>query len=110
VIGSSHVESVRFAMRGQGEQVLPVTGAFIYLQGARPITDFLGGQLPLSDTGCMVVDNEFKTAVPGVYAVGDVLCNHVKQAVVAAAEGAVAAMAVEKHLHGRKQIVADWAK
>jgi thioredoxin reductase (NADPH) len=48
--------------------------------------------------------------VHGVYAVGDVLCNHVKQAVVAAAEGAVAAMAVEKHLHGRKQMMADWAK
>jgi thioredoxin reductase (NADPH) len=53
---------------------------------------------------------QLRTAVPGVYAVGDVLCNHVKQAVVAAAEGAVAAMAVEKQLHGRKQLVADWAK
>ena len=57
-----------------------------------------------------MVDNEFRTSVPGVYAVGDVLCNHVKQAVVAAAEGAVAAMAVEKHLQGRKQLAVDWAK
>jgi thioredoxin reductase (NADPH) len=39
-----------------------------------------------------------------------VLCNHVKQAVVAAAEGAVAGMAVEKLLCGRKQLVADWSK
>jgi thioredoxin reductase (NADPH) len=45
-----------------------------------------------------------------VYAVGDVLCNHVKQAVVAAAEGAIAAMAVEKQLRGRKKLVPDWSK
>ena len=110
VLGSEHVEGVRYAQRGAGEHTLPVTGAFIYLQGARPITDFLEGQLSVSDGGCLLVDNEFKTPLPGVFAVGDVLCNHVKQAVVAAAEGAVAAMAVEKHLHGRKQLVADWAK
>jgi thioredoxin reductase (NADPH) len=110
VLGSAHVEGVRYVQRGQGEHTLPVTGAFIYLQGARPITDFLTGQLPVNDTGCLLVDGEFQTALWGVYAVGDVLCNHVKQAVVAAAEGAVAGMAVDKHLHGRKQLVADWAK
>ena len=38
------------------------------------------------------------------------LCNHVKQVVVAAGEGAVAGMAVEKTLRGRRQIKADWAK
>ena len=110
ITGSGRVEAVRFAQRGQGEQVLPVTGAFIYLQGGKPVTDFLQGQLEISDSGCLVVDREYQTAVPGVFAVGDVLCNHVKQAIVAAAEGAVAGMAVEKVLRGRKQLVADWSK
>ena len=110
VLGAERVEGVRVAVRGQGEQVVPVTGAFIYLQGGKPITDFLQGQLPVSETGCLVVDREYRTALAGVYAIGDVLCHHVKQAVVAAAEGAVAAMAVEKDLHGRPQLVADWSK
>ncbi|NLG98809.1 MAG: FAD-dependent oxidoreductase [Chloroflexi bacterium] len=110
IIGNQRVEAVRFARRGQGEQVLPVTGAFIYLQGGKPITDFLAGQLDASDTGCLVVDREFQTGVPNVFAVGDVLCNHVKQAVVASAEGAVAGMAAEKALRGRKQLAADWSK
>lgn len=110
IIGTGRVEGVRFALRGQGEQVLPVTGAFIYLQGGKPITDFLQGQLDINDGGCIIVDREFQTGIPGVFAVGDVLCNHVKQAVVAAAEGAVAGMAVEKVLRGRKQLVADWSK
>ncbi len=57
-----------------------------------------------------MVDKEFQTAIPGVYAVGDVLCNHVKQVVIAAGEGAVAGMALEKALRGRRKIVVDWAK
>lgn len=110
VLGQERVEGVRVAVRGRGEQEVPVTGAFVYLQGGKPITDFLQGQLATSEAGCLGVDREYRTGLPGVYAVGDVLCNHVKQAVVAAAEGAVAGMAVEKHLHGRPQLVADWSK
>ena len=110
IVGEDKVEGVRVALRGQGEETLAVTGAFVYLQGGKPVTDFLQGQLATSETGCLVVDREFATAVPGVYAIGDVLCNHVKQAVVAAAEGAVAGMSVEKHLNGRKQLVVDWSK
>lgn len=110
VVGQERVEAIRLAPRGRPEQVLPVSGVFIYLQGNRPITDFLQGQLPTSDMGCLIVDREFQTSLPNVYAVGDVLCNHVKQAVVAAAEGAVAAMAAEKQLRGRKQLAVDWAK
>ncbi len=110
VIGQDHVEAVRVAPRGEPDQIISVTGAFIYLQGGKPVTDFLQGQLALSEAGCLNVDREYRTAIPGVYAVGDVLCNHVKQAVVAAAEGAVAAIAVDKELRGRKQLTADWSK
>jgi len=110
VIGTNRVEAVRVVPRGQPEEIISVTGAFIYLQGGKPITDFLQDQLPISDTGCLVVDKEYQTALPGVYAVGDVLCHHVKQAVIAAAEGTVAAIAIEKQLHHCKQLVADWAK
>ncbi len=110
VIGIQRVEAVRAAPRGRPEEIIPVSGAFIYLQGGKPIADFLQGQLPVSETGCLVVDKEYRTALPGVYAVGDVLCHHVKQAVIAAAEGATAAIAIEKQLHHRKQLVADWAK
>lgn len=110
IIGNNQVEAVRFAQRGQPEQTLAVTGAFVYLQGGKPITDFLEGQLEVSETGCLVVDREYQTIIPRVFAVGDVLCNHIKQAVVAAAEGAVAGIAVEKVLHGRKQMIVDWSK
>jgi thioredoxin reductase (NADPH) len=109
--GEKHVEGVRYLSKGQqSEETLPVSGAFIYLQGGKPVTDFLKGQLDVSDTGCLNVDGEYQTSIPGVYAVGDVLCNHTKQAVVAAAEGAVAAMSVEKAIRGRKKVLVDWTK
>lgn len=110
ILGEKRVEGLRFAQRGQPEETLAVSGAFIYLQGGKPITDFLQGQLQINEGGCLVVDREFQTALPGVFAIGDVLCNHVKQAVIAAGEGATAGIAVEKLLRGRKQLVVDWAK
>jgi thioredoxin reductase (NADPH) len=109
VLGTEHVEGVRVAPRGRPTEVIAVSGVFIYLQGGKPITDFLTGQLPTSEAGCLIVDKEFQTALPGVYAIGDVLCNHIKQAVIAAAEGATAAMAIEKQLHRRKQLAVDWS-
>lgn len=109
VLGENHVDGVRVALRGSPEETLPVTGVFIYLQGGKPVTDFLGGQLSASDSGCLTVDRNYQTAIPNVFAVGDVLCNHVKQAVIAAAEGATAGMVIEKQLHHRKQLAVDWS-
>lgn len=110
IVGEARVEGVRVGRRELPELLIPVSAAFVYLQGGRPVTDFLQGQLPTGETGCLRVDREFQTGIPGVYAVGDVLCDHVKQAVVAAAEGAVAAMAIEKRLRQRKQLAVDWSK
>ncbi len=107
--GNGKVEGVRITARGSDEvQELPVSGVFIYLQGGVPITDFLQGQLEISPSGCLVVDREFQTAVPGVFAVGDVLCQKIKQAVIAASDGAIAGIAVEKYLRGRSRMIVDW--
>ncbi|MCA9958536.1 MAG: FAD-dependent oxidoreductase [Anaerolineales bacterium] len=108
VIGETLVTGVRVQPRGGAEQVLPVSGAFVYLQGGKPITDYLMEQLPTSVEGCLAVDAEMQTAVPGVFAIGDLLCTHIKQAVIAAADGVIAAVAVDKYIHGRKKLQIDW--
>lgn len=110
IIGQDKVQAVIFNQREKGKQSLHVSGAFVYLQGGKPITDFLAGQLPISEEGCLLTNNEFQTNLPGVYAIGDVLCSHIKQAVIAAAEGAIAAISIEKVLNGRKNLVVDWSK
>ena len=109
VVGNGVVEGVRIHPRGGEETVLPVKGAFIYLQGAQPITDYLGDAVQKTAEGCLVVDKDLQTSIPGVFAVGDLLCTHIKQAVIAAADGVVAALGVEKYVNGRAKIRQDWS-
>jgi thioredoxin reductase (NADPH) len=109
VLGEQQVEGVRVALPGGEEQMMPVTGVFIYLQGGKPITDFLDGQLPTTETGCLMVDETMQTSISGVFAVGDVLCNHLKQIVIAAAEGAIAGIALQRYLSGRDKLRPDWS-
>lgn len=44
------------------------------------------------------VDEEMATSVPGVYAIGDIRNTPFKQVVVAASEGCIAAMSIDKYL------------
>jgi thioredoxin reductase (NADPH) len=108
IVGELHVERLRLVSDGDALD-LPVAGVFVYTQGNKPITDFLGGALEENEAGCLIVDDVQQCSVPGVFAAGDVLCKHLKQVVVAAAEGAIAAMAAERYLSGREQLRPDWA-
>jgi len=109
ICGEQKVECLRVSVRGsKEEELLPLEGVFVYLQGGKPITDFVAGQLEISEEGCLKVDRENQTAIPGVYAVGDVLCSHVKQAVIAASDGAIAAISAEKWLRGKARYRTDW--
>jgi len=107
--GKTSVESLKIKPRDGEEETFPVAGVFIYLQGGAPIIDFLNDQVPMTDAGCLLVDENFQTRVPGIFAAGDVLCKHLKQAVIAAAEGASAAVAADRYLSGRKALKPDWA-
>ena len=106
--GNGTVRSVLIHPRNGEPEQLAVSGAFVYLQGNQPITDYLMGQLDVTSSGCLVVDQEMQTSIPGVFAVGDLICTHIKQAVVAAADGVIAAVAVDKFIHGRKTAKTDW--
>ncbi|NLB71170.1 MAG: FAD-dependent oxidoreductase [Chloroflexi bacterium] len=110
IFGENKVEGISYQEKGstQAEHSLPIDGAFVYLQGGKPITDFLQGQLVVSAEGCLQVDRENQTNIPGVYAIGDVICTHVKQAVIAAGDGAIAAIAAEKWLRGKSKPRVDW--
>jgi len=87
---------------------LPVEGVFIYVAGSKPITDFLEGQVEVREDGGVKVDEEMATSVPGVFAIGDIRNTPFKQVVVAAADGCIAAMAIDKYLKGRKSVRVDW--
>jgi thioredoxin reductase (NADPH) len=106
--GEKQVEAVDVVAQGE-EKTIDLDGLFVYLQGNVPITDFLDDQVSTNQGGCVIVDESFQTGIEGVFAVGDVLCKHVKQATIAAAEGVEAALAVDRYLHGRPQLRPDWS-
>ncbi|CAB9496522.1 Thioredoxin reductase [Seminavis robusta] len=91
-------------------EVIPVEGAFIYGAGggSKPITDFVQNKVELDDNGGVIVSEDMETSVKGVFAIGDIRNTAYKQVVVAAADGCIAAMSVEKFLKGRKMVKVDW--
>lgn len=105
----SGVNGITFKVRGADSSTsLPVEGVFIYVAGSKPITDYIGSQLEYREDGGVKVNEEMETSVPGIFAIGDIRNTPFKQVVVAAGDGCVAAMAIDKYLKGRKNIKVDW--
>lgn len=68
--------------------------------GYLPCTDLFRDQLPL-EKGYIRTDEEMRTAIPGVFAAGDVRMKSLRQVVTAAADGAIAAVQAERYLTER---------
>ena len=83
-------------------------GVFIYSTGTKPITDYLHGQVPLLEEGGVRVDSNLMTDIDGVWAIGDIRNTPFKQAVVACADGCIAAMAIDRYLNKRSNVRVDW--
>ncbi|ABX08162.1 NAD(P)/FAD-dependent oxidoreductase [Prochlorococcus marinus] len=92
----------------ESNQSLTLEGVFVYMSGSKPITDFLGDQIALNENGGVVVDDFMSTTSEGVWAIGDIRNTPFKQAVVAASDGCIAAMAIDRYLNSRKSIRVDW--
>lgn len=108
IVGDQFVTGLVVRRRAQGEETLPVEGVFMLLSGTAPVTDFLAGSLQLRPEGCIDVDCNQATSLPGVYAAGDVTCIHPRQAIIAAAEGVIAALEVDKYLRGSEVVKPDY--
>jgi alkyl hydroperoxide reductase subunit F len=72
-------------------------GVFIQI-GLVPNTEWLKGVVELSPHGEIVVDARGQTSVPGVFAAGDATTVPYKQIIIAAGEGAKAALSAFDHL------------
>ena len=99
VEGEGNLSAIRVQGRDGSEQSIAVTGAFIYLEGNQPSTEFLSSILPVGTGGCLMNERDQATPIPGVFAVGDVTCTQLKQAVVSASEGVIAAISADRYIN-----------
>jgi thioredoxin reductase (NADPH) len=83
-------------------QNIPVNGIFIEI-GSEPKMEF--GQLALKhEGGYVIVDEHQETNIKGFYAAGDVVKSDLKQIIVAAGQGAIAAFNAYKSIRQSKAL------
>ena len=76
---------------------LDVQGVFIEI-GLLPNSDLVVDTLNVNKTGEILIDCECRTGIPGVFAAGDVTDVPYKQVIIAAGEGAKAALSAYNYL------------
>ena len=94
----SKVNGLNYKDRATGtEHHIELAGVFVQI-GLVPNTEFLKGTVELSPFGEIMVDAKGHTNLPGVFAAGDCTTVPFKQIVIAAGDGAKAALSAFDHL------------
>lgn len=99
VLGEDRVAGIRLRnLKTGAESVLSVTGIFEAI-GHDPRSELFTGQLETDPEGYLIVDQPTtRTSIAGVFAAGDVVDRHYRQAVTAAGTGCSAALDAERWL------------
>jgi alkyl hydroperoxide reductase subunit F len=99
--GDGRVDGLRVREAdGEREETLPVEGVFIET-GSIPAAEFTGGLVETNERGEIVTGRDASTSMPGIFAAGDVTDGLGKQVIIAAGEGARAAVAADRWLKRR---------
>jgi thioredoxin reductase (NADPH) len=98
IIGDEVVKGMRVRNLKTGEiSQIELNGIFNYT-GHRPNTGYINADIRTDEKGYIITDPRMETNIPGVFAAGDVRRGTYRQAVIAAGEGAIAALSAEHYV------------
>src|SRR3989344_5170188 len=95
--GENQLEGVTVLSAGE-EKKIEAKAVFLFARQSKPKYDFLKGTIEISEEGCVLVDDQMMTSIPGVFACGDMLSGAPQLQFVSAAQGLVAAMNADRYL------------
>jgi len=96
ITGEQMVNGLRYRQNGDS-RLLKLEGIFIDI-GYEPQTGFLKGLVDLNRKGEIIIDRQNRTSMDGIFAAGDCTNYPYKQIVVAAGQGASAALSAYKYI------------
>jgi thioredoxin reductase (NADPH) len=85
---------------------MPIDGVFIFI-GFVPNNELVPAGTRLNADGFVITDDKCETNTPGIFAVGDLRERYARQIVLAAGDGALAALAAAHYVEARKAQMAD---
>lgn len=94
--GDKLVTEIENIKTGKREKLIS-DGAFIFI-GMKPNVGLFGDKLQLDNWGYIKTDEDMRTSLPDIYAVGDVISKKYRQITTAVADGTIAAMAIAKEM------------
>jgi len=112
IIWNTVVEDVKDVEKGKVEKIIlknvktneitehNADGIFMAV-GHTPATQIFKDEIKLDEKGYIITDKECRTNIEGIFAAGDVQAPKFRQAIVAAGDGAIAAISADKFLQSK---------
>lgn len=105
IIGENNFVTKVIGTKDGKKQEFITDGVFIFV-GLIPNSQFIAdSKIELDEIGFVKTDNDLKTAIPGVYAAGDIRSGATMQIASATGEGATAALKIREYIEGHSRPV-----
>jgi len=100
IVGDGKVEKLKVKnVKTEAQSILEVAAIFVSI-GLHPYTEYLKGIVSLDEEGYILSNQKLETNIAGIFAAGDIRASSARQVVVAAGDGATAAIYAERYVAG----------